>query len=158
MTRVLCVSLLVLLAGCETQSKVCSLIGCVDGFSVAFQPADGAWRPGRYLVQVTADGVTGACEVNLPLPACTTPGATCTGQRAWSLGESGCALPPAQHSLTGVAFSGTTPASVAITVSRDGRQLAAGSFSPAYVTSQPNGPGCEPTCRTAPPATLTLAP
>jgi hypothetical protein len=52
----------------------------------------------------------------------------------------------------------SAPAQVDVIVRRDGRQVASGSFAPAYTTSQPNGPGCEPTCRQAPPATLDLQP
>jgi hypothetical protein len=145
-------------SGCDRLVKTCTLIGCSSGFAVNFQYTDGVWRPGRYQVDVTSDGVSGSCEVTLPLAPCETPSSTCTGQRSWSLGESGCALPTSQHSLSGISFSGTTPAKVDVTVSRDGRQLASQSFTPSYTTSQPNGPDCEPTCRTAATATLQLQP
>jgi hypothetical protein len=146
-------------SGCETLTKKsCNEIGCGFGFAVAFQPTDGIWRPGRYLVDVRADGVSSSCEVTLPLAPCGTPSSTCTGQRSWILGESGCALPASQHSISGISFSSSTPATVEVTVSRDGRQLAGQSFTPSYASSRPNGPDCEPTCRTAPTATLALLP
>lgn len=145
-------------SGCEMLTKTCTTAGCVTGFAVDLQPTDNIWRPGRYRVDVTADGVSGSCEVTLPPAPCGTTSTTCTGQRNWGVGESGCALPSDQHSINRVAFSGTTPATVAVVVSRDGRQLASQTFTPTYVTSQPNGPDCEPTCRTAPTATLALQP
>jgi hypothetical protein len=158
MSRVLWVCVLALVGGCETQGKLCTLIGCVSGFQVNFQPGGGSWGPGRYQIEVTADGASGACEVTLPLAPCGGPSSTCIGQRSWLLGESGCALPSDQHAISGITFSMSAPAQVDVIVRRDGRQVASGSFAPAYTTSQPNGPGCEPTCRQAPPATLDLQP
>jgi hypothetical protein len=147
-----------LASGCDLQPKACNEIGCRFGFAVDFQPTDGVWRPGRYLIDVTADGVSSSCESTLPFPPCGELPSTCIGQRSWILGASGCALPASQHSISGISFSNSPPATVEVTVSRDGRQLASQTFTPTYVSSRPNGPDCEPTCRTAPTATLALLP
>ena len=125
---------------------------------VNLQHTDGLWPPGLYRVDVTADGVSGSCEVTLPQPPCRTPSSTCVGQRSWSLGEAACALPASQQSISWVSFVDTAPAKVEVAVSRDGRQLASRSFTPGYNTSQPNGPDCEPTCKLAAPVTLQLRP
>ena len=49
-----------------------------------------------------------------------------------------------------------TPASVAVSVHHDDALLGEGSYSPTYATSEPNGPDCEPTCKNAPSAELSL--
>ena len=149
---------LAMAGGCSLASQTCTTIGCRDGTGVRFQTADGTWPAGSYRIEVTADGATGACDVRLPLPACGTPASSCSGTRAWILGESGCALPTDQHAISGINFDGTTPTRIDVAVSRDGRQLAAQSFTPTYATLRPNGPDCDPTCRTAPLASLQLTP
>lgn len=138
----------------DPAPRRCTEIGCSSGFAVDFQRAS-SWPPGRYRVEVTTDGVASRCEVSLPL-SCNID-ASCTGERSWTLGLSGCALPAASHALSGVMIL-STPGTVRIAVSRDDVSLAMGEFRPQYRTVQPNGPGCEPICTQAPSATLTIAP
>ena len=142
--------------GCS--SEVCTLIGCGSAFEITFRPADGRWTPGTYTITVTADGTTGTCVVTLPLAPCETSSSSCSGIRDWSAIESGCALPPNQHAISGIVFGRTTPATIDVVVSQDGRQLAEGTFTPSYRTSQPNGPDCPDTCRGAPAATMSIQP
>jgi hypothetical protein len=70
------------------------------------------------------------------------------------IGESGCALPASAHGFSDIRFT-SSPAKVTIRVERDGQVLAKESFTPAYRTSEPNGPGCGPVCKQAS-ATLAL--
>jgi hypothetical protein len=137
-----------------TPPRACTEIGCASGLSVDFVRS-GRWAAGNYRIEVTADGNAGACEITLPLSCSRQP--RCTGASAWRVGESGCALDPQSHSLTGVDFSPAQPVDVTVTVSLDDRRLGEARLQPVYTTSQPNGPGCEPVCRQAR-ATLTLAP
>ena len=138
------------------SSKVCTAIGCGAGFEVRFQGSGGEWSPGTYNVTVIADGATASCEVTLPLGPCQTSSMACTGVRDWEVQYGGCALPPEQHALYGVTFWRATPANVQVVVRRDGQQVGAGTFTPTYQTSQPNGPGCGPTCYGAPAATIPI--
>jgi hypothetical protein len=142
--------------GCS--SKVCTLRGCGPAFEVTFRPVNGQWAAGKYAIAVGADGTNGACDVTLPLAPCTSSSTNCQGTRDWYVIESGCALPAEQHAIRGIVFSQTRPAVVDIEVSRDGRHLAADTFTLAYQTSQPNGPDCDPTCIWAPAATLVIHP
>jgi hypothetical protein len=64
------------------------------------------------------------------------------------IGESGCALPPEQHGFSDITVRGE-PQAVKLKVLLDDKPLNAADVTPNYVTSQPNGPGCEPTCRNA---------
>jgi hypothetical protein len=52
----------------------------------------------------------------------------------------------------------STPMNVEVVVSRDGQQLADGAFTPAYASSQPNGPGCDDTCFGAPAGMMAIQP
>jgi hypothetical protein len=147
------------LAGCSPPSddagnRQCTTIGCGSPFQLAFdRPA--TWAPGTYTVEVTADGAKGTCDVTMPLTCSSKP--RCSGAGGWDLVLSGCALDPAQHALTAVVFE-KGPATVEVRVLDRGRQLGAGRYTPVYKTSQPNGPGCQPTCRSAPIEELSLTP
>ena len=133
-------------AGCST--KACTLIGCGPPFEITFAPSEGEWLSGTYTVAVSSDGTDGSCDVTLPFASCqTTP--SCIGIRHWDVIDSGCALQPDKHAISGVVFR-AAPMNVEVIVSRDGRQLADGVFTPSYQSSQPNGHGCGDTCYGAP--------
>jgi hypothetical protein len=136
--------------GCDSSSQTaCTAIGCTDGLAVTVTPTS-AWPAGDYRFTIEADGVTTTCTGSLPLPACGTAAITCEGGEpdAVMIGESGCALAESEHAFSDIMFT-ATPASVAVTVEFGGTQIGAGSWSPEYQTSQPNGPECEPTCTNA---------
>jgi hypothetical protein len=95
--------------------------------------------------------------VTLPFASCQTSSTVCSGTD-WNVIESGCALPADQQAIAGIVFSQSAPATVDVVVSRAGGQLAAGTFTPSYQTSQPNGPDCSPTCHGAPNATMSVQP
>jgi hypothetical protein len=147
--------LCVVQVGCST--KQCTLIGCGAPFEVTFMPAGGKWAPGTYTVAVTADGTAGSCVVTLPFSSCQV-GPDCIGSRGWDLLDSGCALAPDQHGISGLVFRTSTPMNVEVVVTRDGQQLATGVFAPAYESSQPNGPGCGDTCFGAPAGMMPIQP
>jgi hypothetical protein len=149
------------LAGCvppggtdDAGNRQCTAVGCGSSFQLAFdRPA--TWAAGTYVVEVTADGAKSTCEITMPL-ACDR-GPRCTGTGGWAPVLSGCALAPAQHALTAIVFDKATPATIEVRVLQQTRQLGAGKYTPAYKTSEPNGPGCG-TCRTAPIEELSLTP
>jgi hypothetical protein len=135
------------LAGCGLTAHACTEIGCADGLDVDFQTASGTWPAGSYQIDLTADGATITCTTTLPFASATNPAGSCTSADV-IMGLSGSAQPAAQHAISGLHFN-TTPKSVKVTISRDGAMVASGDFTPAYETSMPNGPDCEPTCTNA---------
>jgi len=135
--------------GSHAQSRGCTEIGCTDGLVIDFKPS-ASWPSGSYVIEVTADGESTVCEITLPLRACGAEGsARCSGKLGASLGESGCALPPDQHGISGVAIHGQYPAQIALQVTRNGQEMLSKSLTPTYETLRPNGPECEPTCQSA---------
>lgn len=133
-------------------SEGCTLIGCGPAFSVRFDKAS-SFPTGTYQVAVTLDGAHVDCTVTLPLSCGTS--AVCTSP-AVSLLLEGCALPPSEHALGGIELPLITPATVSIIVQHDGQTIAQGQWSPVYETSHPNGPSCEPECRSAPAEALAI--
>jgi hypothetical protein len=126
--------------------RACTAIGCQDGLVIRVLPA-AAWPHGEYRFDIEQDGARVVCTGTLPLPSCGVPAMVCDAPGPMIV-ESGCALPPAAHAFGDVMFA-TTPAQVAVVVTRDGKQVGAGRWRPVYQTIQPNGPGCEPICTNA---------
>ena len=162
MSRAMCVrsfASLGIAAVCALQGCTCGEGACAPPFEVQFAPSGERWLPGAYHVVVTADGVTGSCDVQFPFPndSCDHL-ASCTGTRTWGLEMQGCSLPPSEQSIPGVLFYATAPAKVEIAVSREGRQLAEAAFTPIYGSFQNGSPLCGPACHAAPTATMALEP
>lgn len=128
--------------------KMCTQIGCIDGLQVQVEKAT-PWPPGAYTFVVTLDDTTITCTGALPLRPCEeAPSLTCDVPDRIIIGESGCALPPEQHGFADI----HVPSAVerfALAITHDGQPLGGIDVKPTYVTSQPNGPGCEPICRSA---------
>ena len=136
--------------------RYCTEMACIgDQYALDLEP-DAAWPAGRYTFDVEADGRHQQCQGTLPLRACGTPNITCTGDSLATIGESGCALPAAQHAFGGVEISGT-PCNVHITVKRDGNVVGEMRATPTYRWVFPNGPGCGGDCLQTPRGSLTLA-
>jgi hypothetical protein len=133
----------------EEGGMACTTIGCVDGFAVEFTPNAG-WPAGDYEFALVLDGDTTTCTGALPLPACGTSALTCTpASDRIMISESGCALAADAHGFAGFQINPPNPTAVNLTISRDGSVLVEQSWNPEYQTSQPNGPGCAPTCTSA---------
>jgi hypothetical protein len=137
-------ALAVLLAACASEpgSRACTLVGCQTGYVIALQASQ--WPTGAYRVDIDADGRKIVCNASIPLPK-GNPGNVCDAADV-TLGLSGSELPVDSQSLSEVRFNGTLPKGVHVAVQRDSTVLADKTFVPAYKTSQPNGPDCEPTC------------
>lgn len=141
--------------GSDGTSGECTLIGCGAPFEVEFVRS-GGWPAGDYRVQVDADGQRTVCDITVPF-TCQQSAVCDRADPGFFVTLSGCALDPSQESIGGVVFHGeNTPANVTVEVFLDGASLGSGSFTPTYTESHPNGPDCEPTCKTAPSARLTL--
>lgn len=126
-----------------SEPTACTEIGCTDGLVIAVTPMS-SWPHGAYRFTIDADGTTITCTGALPLPDCGTPAMTCDAGGV-GIGESGCALPDGEHAFSDIVFA-SSPKAVTLTVTRDDQPLATQSWTPTYVTSQPNGPDCPPTC------------
>lgn len=153
MTRAIVpVALALGLSGCMTHE--CTEVGCADGLWIDLRSTSGHWETGSYHVGITADGESITCAAIIPLPKESGgPNTTCSSS-AVRLGLSGSMLPVSAQSISDIVFS-TYPASVSIVITRDGEPFASRTLAPGYVTSRPNGPDCEPTCRSAH-ATMTV--
>lgn len=107
------------------------------------------WPAGDYQMTFDVDGTVVACTGALPLRACEQgPSLVCDPAGRVQVTESGCALPPEQHGWGDVHVDGE-PARVQLTIRHGDTVLHTADVRPTYTTSQPNGPGCEPTCRSA---------
>lgn len=140
---------LCLIAACDSASggdgKSCTLIGCAGGLNIDFVRSP--WPAGAYSVSVKLDGSQHAlCAVELPF-ATATSSATCNAPDV-TLGTSGQMLPTAQHAITGLRIGGM-PKTVHVEITRNGVLEMATDLTPTYLTSRPNGPGCEPLCTQA---------
>ena len=129
----------------SADDKVCTLMGCTNGLTIALQASQ--WQTGTYQVELITDGRVVHCSATIPLPK-GDPGQTCDASDV-RLGLSGSELPVSSQSLSEIMFLETQPKVVQVTIGRDSTQLATQTFTPSYRTAQPNGPGCEPTCRYA---------
>lgn len=125
--------------------RACTEMGCLDGLRIELK--SDAWPDGVYRFEVEADGASIVCQGSLPLPACGTAAITCD-QGGVIVGESGCALPPAQHSFSELIFEGA-PERVSLNVEHEGAIRVTHEVQPEYRTVTPNGPDCEPTCTQA---------
>jgi len=129
------------------------LIGCGWPLEVAFRGATSV--PGVYRFEVTADGAPSTCQIALPFGCDTRP--TCDAiDPGWRLTLSGCALGPDRETIDGLTFPVTGPNTLDIIVRRDGVEVGTAHAEPVYTTSRPNGPDCEPVCRSAPSLSITL--
>jgi hypothetical protein len=131
-----------------TGPQDCTEIGC--GASLQIEFARASWPAGKVDIVVDADGTTTNCSVTLPFASCDNL-VQCDNPNAGFVVEtSGCALPAAQHSISGLMWSVNGPKQVTITVSEDGTMLGTKTFQLTYTMSRPNGDSCDPVCNQAP--------
>jgi hypothetical protein len=126
--------------------EACTEIGCTDGFTIRFSPSS-SWKAGTYRFTVKHDDQTTICEGSIPLKPCGSASLTCDSDKIL-IGESGCALPEAQHGFSEISSMHTFQ-KVDVKVERDGAEIANKDYTLTYKTVQPNGPQCEPTCNQA---------
>lgn len=131
--------LMVYASGC-----FCTEVGCEDGVNFNLKKTSGAWEPGKYTFAVTADGAKSSCTVDIPVVA----DAVCsTGLQLTIVAAATDASSQAPDPQSLFHFGAS--AQVTLTISRDGVDLATGTFKPAYVKNEPNGATCGPTCMSA---------
>ncbi len=130
------------------QDRACTMIGCVDGLILSMDPAP-KWEPGHYDLSITLDGREVQCTGDLPLKPCEEGLSFQCSSGGVQIMEGGCALPRDQHGLGDIMIDGA-PRNVSVRLARNGQVLVAlNKIAPSYQVSRPNGPGCEPVCRSA---------
>ena len=135
----------IVFAGC--MSKECTLIGCGTSLTVHFTGATAT--PGRYQIEVVADGVSSSCQFTLP-EECTAQPICMPTAPGWILGKSQCSPGAERRSLDGFTFLTGAPARLEVVVRRDDTVVSSSTAEPPmYKESRPNGPDCEPVCRQA---------
>jgi hypothetical protein len=156
-------ALVVALGGCGSGSgsgpHACTLVGCADMLVVTLHDANGALPSGTQTITVTAGGATTTCTFTF-LPAT----ATGSGSPSCPVGL-GVQISQATHCVSSgtpgymtqtctpvpgkfneVVAIGSTPAMAHLTVAVDGTTYLDETLIPAYTTSRPNGPDCDPVC------------
>lgn len=115
-------------------------------------PSQSDWLPGNYEFVVDADGAVTTCQGSLGATPCM--GLTrlpCTPANDNVLVEdAGCFLPERRRAFSMISARGAAFKRVAITVRRDGRELVRKTLTPSYITVEPNGHECGPTCFQSP--------
>lgn len=143
----LAITLLAMFSGGSAAAEpACTQIGCQSGLQLEVAP-DYPWQAGAYVFEFNLDGVRAVCRGALPLPPCEQTGLTCDNAAIMVM-QSGCALPPESHGF-GTVMIGGAPATVQVTITRNGAQLVNKNFTPEYQDAYPNGQQCGPACRQA---------
>lgn len=130
----------------EPPVKACTKMGCMDSLAIELSPAK--LLAGKYSVTVAAGGKEATCKVTVPYPPCGTMATECAGTLPMMSNESGCELPKEQQKFPGLTI-GEAPAEVTVTVKRGATKLTETKTRPAVSEYRPNGPECEPVCKSA---------
>lgn len=120
-----------LTSGCETS---CTEEGCHDGVEVWFaSPLDAS---SEFSVSVQMDSEQILCDYakSKALDSCS---------------EKGVWIQTSGGQLDGFLLKGLHPQQVTFAFSETGKVLVSATVNPTYVTQQPNGPDCPPTCKNA---------
>lgn len=118
--------------------RACTQMWCNEGLVINLPPIS---TPGQYRMLVVADGVRYLCTGTLPLKPCGKASSVCDKPGIF-VGESGCALPPAQHTFANLVLP-KVPRRVALEFTAPRRQplRQAGTVRPQCF--YPNGPQCD---------------
>lgn len=136
--------------------RSCTEAACHTGVFVTLTPSQSDWLPGDYQFVVDADGAVTTCEGSLGATPCKGQlYLPCTPANFNVLVEdAGCSLPTRRRAFSMISVRGAAFKQVAITVRRDGLELVRQTLIPSYLTFEPNGHECGPTCLQGP---VTLA-
>jgi hypothetical protein len=142
----------------------CTLIGCVDQYTAQVSDASGGLPAGAYTLAVTADGAMTTCSFTLPLaklPSGGTMGIDCPsgltviitqGQTCTTMGtaqyQTQTCTPVAGELTETISIAGK-PTTLHVTQTVNGATVLDQMVTPAYTTTRPNGPDCDPVCSQA---------
>jgi hypothetical protein len=147
-------------AGCTT--KTCTLIGCVDSFTIVTKRDDGSFPTGMHRIEILVDGVTQTCTFAFAesSPGIGTATPTCSGftvmvGNAQSCIETNTGTGVSLHCdpipgqiIETITFMGT-PAQVHAWQYVDDAAILDAAAAPSYADYFPNGPECGGACRQA---------
>lgn len=123
-------------------------MGCKSGMELELARST-PWPAGTYRITLRVDDESASCEGKLPLEPCERGATFRCSDPSLSVSESGCALPPDQHAIAGLASTATAASKVSLVIEHQGSIQATAQLTPTFQTLQPNGPGCDPVCETA---------
>jgi hypothetical protein len=152
--------------GCSSpaEDRVCTAVGCRDQVAATVIVDATVVPAGTHTLVVTADGVIGSCTFPFP-PADPSVGVgtgeqcssglslvvwlttVCTTTQSGIVTSSQCE--PIVGKFTETITINGTPSTLRIQQMVGGAVISDKTVSPSYVTNQPNGPCCEPTCHQA---------
>ena len=152
--------------GCSSldETRFCTAVGCRNQVAATVTVNATVVPAGTHTVVVTADGVIGSCTFPFP-PADPTVGVgtgeqcssglslvvwlttVCTTTQSGIVTSSQCE--PIVGNFTETITINGTPTTLRIQQLVGGTVISDKTVSPSYVTNQPNGPCCEPTCHQA---------
>ena len=132
----------------ELPRIACPEMGCSSGLTLIL-PAGPFSVAGAYHFQVVLEGGKQAiCRGRLPFSSCD-DAVTCEGPVGLQIDQVGCMLQPSQQAFGGLRLDGQTPSQLYVFIARDDVTLVDQSLRPSYDVSTPNGPRCQPACRSA---------
>jgi hypothetical protein len=131
----------------DPPPRACTKIGCMSTLDVAIEDKPG--QKGAYVIEVEAGDQKGLCEMKMPAPKCGEPWTRCEGTLPLMAKEGEICKQPAKDQMLAPLTIGVAPEKVTVRVLRDKKKVHEETVAPPYKTVQPNGPGCEPTCKQA---------
>lgn len=130
------------------SGRTCTKMGCTSGLALELVRST-PWPQGSYRFTLRIDGKSVSCEGKLPLEPCERGPSFRCSDASLRVEESGCALPPEQHAVSGLSSTVSQAAEVSLVIEHQGVLQATAKLQPTFQTVQPNGPGCEPVCQSA---------
>jgi len=127
--------------------QACTEIGCVDGLTISTEGMD--WPAGYYKLKFLLNNKASVeCHGTLPLKPCPEGPSFSCNKQGITIGESGCALPKKAHAISDIRIN-AFPQKIVATIMRNGSTVHLRTLRPVYQTTQPNGPNCQPICKSA---------
>lgn len=130
--------LAVLPAQAAEQVQACTQMWCQEGLTVDLNSDE--WPAGDYYFAVKLDGKLTNCKGTLPFKNCES-NVVCNTKDI-TIGESGCALPPANHSFNTI-HSQQAPADLAVAIRRADGKYFVWENAPQKICTFPNGAKCD---------------
>ena len=134
-------------SACDTaEPPICTQIGCSSGYLLSVHSAENRFPAGRYDIRLTPEAdSTHACFFVVTDDATQCDSGECITQENCNALYLVGSADPDRVELGYPVVAGP----LRVIVERDGVVIRETVFQPAYEESQPNGPGCAPTCLNA---------
>lgn len=130
--------LLALPAKAAEETKACTQMWCQEGLTLNLNGDE--WPAGDYYFAVNLDGKLTNCKGTLPFKNCQS--SVVCNTKDITIGESGCALPPANHSFNAI-LSPQAPTDVVIAIRRADGKYFFWENAAQKICTYPNGAKCD---------------